>query len=117
MKFFIAVTDNDWFALLSRLQPDEVNFWNPGGVVFKALLPGQPFLFKLHAPLNAIVGGGYFVRWVQLAESTKNFSSLALVSPMRFKPINNYLAQQVIKNQSREAYYIHYVCTKTLFNR
>lgn len=66
MKFFIAVTDNDWFTLLSQLQPDEVNFWNPGGVGFKALLPGQPFLFKLHAPLNAIVGGGYFAHPTQL---------------------------------------------------
>ena len=38
---------------------DEVNFWQPsGGRRFHALEPGEPFLFKLHYPENAIVGGG-----------------------------------------------------------
>ncbi len=31
MKFWVGVTDRDWFDQLSRLQPDEVNFWQPGG--------------------------------------------------------------------------------------
>lgn len=40
---------------------DEVNFWQPSGTsVFGALNPGDPFLFKLHSPLNYIVGGGFF---------------------------------------------------------
>jgi len=39
----------------------EVNFWQPGGnTVFKALSPGDLFLFKLHSPNNYIVGGGFF---------------------------------------------------------
>ena len=62
MKGFIGVTDNDWFASLSQ-QPeiDEVNFWQPGGRSrFRSLSPGEPFLFKLHAPLHFIVGGGFF---------------------------------------------------------
>ncbi len=63
MRFWIGVTDNAWYDYLSELQPDEVNFWQPGGSsTFKAISPGEPFLFKLHSPLNYIVGGGYFLR-------------------------------------------------------
>jgi putative restriction endonuclease len=62
VKFWIGVTNNEWFNFLSQRQPDEVNFWQPGGTTFRALQPGEPFLFKLHSPLNYIVGGGYFVR-------------------------------------------------------
>jgi putative restriction endonuclease len=62
VKLFVAVTDNDWFRFL-RSQPelDEVNFWQPSGDrEFKALQPGEPFLFKLHSPENFVVGGGFF---------------------------------------------------------
>ena len=62
MKAFIGVTDQDWFQLL-RSQPsiEEVNFWQPSGnQLFKALKPGELFLFKLHSPNNFIVGGGFF---------------------------------------------------------
>ncbi|NLY75372.1 MAG: HNH endonuclease [Firmicutes bacterium] len=63
MKFYLAVTDNQWFHFLSNLHPDEINFWQPGGKTgFKAIEPGAPFLFKLHSPYNYIVGGGFFVR-------------------------------------------------------
>jgi putative restriction endonuclease len=31
--------------------------------MFRALLPGEPFLFKLNSPDNFIVGGGPFVRY------------------------------------------------------
>ena len=63
MKGFVGVTDNDWFSFLSQQQGiDEVNFWQPGGSrAFKSLNPGEPFLFKLHAPHHYIVGGGLFV--------------------------------------------------------
>ncbi|MGH7411673.1 MAG: HNH endonuclease [Candidatus Methylomirabilis sp.] len=62
MKAWVAVTDNDWFRFLrSRAPLDEVNFWQPGGGrLFKTLSPGEPFLFKLHAPENFIAGGGFF---------------------------------------------------------
>ena len=59
---WIRFTDNDWFAFLSR-QPGigEVNFWQPGGKMpFRVLKPGEPFLFKLHAPHHFIAGGGFF---------------------------------------------------------
>lgn len=63
MNIFIGVTDNSWFNYLANIQPDEVNFWQPSGrQVFKALEPNELFLFKLHSPLNYIVGGGIFVR-------------------------------------------------------
>jgi putative restriction endonuclease len=62
MKAFIGITDYDWFSYLSAIQGlDEVNFWQPSASTqFKALQPGEPFLFKLHSPQNYIVGGGFF---------------------------------------------------------
>lgn len=61
VRLVIAVTDSEWFTLL-RQQPllKEVNFWAPSGSNFRALQPGEMFLFKLHAPINKIVGGGIF---------------------------------------------------------
>jgi putative restriction endonuclease len=62
MKYCVAVTDNEWYRFLAAQLPDEVNFWRPGGGTrVRALQPGAPFLFKLHAPLNSIAGGGFFV--------------------------------------------------------
>lgn len=68
MKFFVAVTDYDWFQLLaSKSQLDEVNFWRPSSdAPFKALKTGELLLFKLHSPRNFIVGGGFFARFIQL---------------------------------------------------
>lgn len=68
MRFFIGVTDYDWFRFLAARAPvDEVNFWQPsGGVEFKALEPGGLFLFKLRHPHNVIVGGGFFAHWSAL---------------------------------------------------
>ncbi len=66
MNFYIGITDNDWFNYLKARMPDEVNFWRPGAQTFSALKLGEPFLFKLHAPRNYIVGGGFFVRYTRL---------------------------------------------------
>ena len=61
MNAYVAVTDGDWFRFLRSLKPEEVNFWRPSGKQgFRALVPGEPFLFKLHFPYNFIVGGGFF---------------------------------------------------------
>ena len=61
LKLFVGITDRDWYELLRQLPGlDEVNFWAPGGTAFKALDPGELFLFKLHAPDHYIVGGGVF---------------------------------------------------------
>ncbi|MFH1944550.1 MAG: HNH endonuclease [Acidobacteriota bacterium] len=74
MNFFIGVTDNNWFELLSSLSQknavDEVNFWQPSGSRrFQAITPGEPFLFKLHSPLNFIVGGGFFAHFSLLSST------------------------------------------------
>ena len=61
VKLVIAVTDGDWFEHLRRWPNlPEVNFWAPSGAEFRALQPGELFLFKLHAPRNFIVGDGVF---------------------------------------------------------
>src|SRR5271155_4446597 len=68
MRIFIAITDNNWFTLhASRSNVDEVNFWRPSPTAtFKVLQPGELMLFKLHAPLNFIAGGGFFTRFLHL---------------------------------------------------
>lgn len=61
MKFYLGVTDNNWFKFLSAINPEDINFWQPSGSVsFKLLQPGAPFLFKLKSPLNVIGGIGFF---------------------------------------------------------
>ena len=61
IKLVVAVTDDDWFETLRRTPNlDEVNFWSPSPANFRALQPDEFFLLKLHAPRNAIVGGGIF---------------------------------------------------------
>ncbi|MBA4140043.1 MAG: HNH endonuclease [Segetibacter sp.] len=61
MKFYLGVTDNDWFTFLSKIAPQDVNFWQPGGnLTFKILQQGAPFVFKLKSPYNAIGGIGFF---------------------------------------------------------
>ena len=66
MKFYVAITDLSWYSYLADQKPDEVNFWRPSGLdTFRAVDPGEPFLFKLHSPRNFIVGGGFFSRFTQ----------------------------------------------------
>lgn len=70
MKLFLANTDHDWYEFLRGIVPDEVNFWFPSGDTgFSALKPGEPLLFKAKAPFNAVIGGGYFVRYVRAPAS------------------------------------------------
>lgn len=67
MKFWVGVTDNNWFKFQSSNQADEVNFWQPGGrPAFKSAPTGMPFLFKLKRPHNHIAGGGFFVTFTTL---------------------------------------------------
>lgn len=71
MNAYVGITDYDWFNFLSqRPDLDEVNFWKPGGSSgFRALEPGGLFLFKLHAPRQFIVGGGYFAHFSRIPAS------------------------------------------------
>lgn len=67
MRYWLGVTDNDWFSFLSTAGVDEVNFWQPSGTPpFKSLEPGAPFLFKLKQPHNHVGGGGFFVSFTRL---------------------------------------------------
>jgi putative restriction endonuclease len=69
MNAFVALTDREWFDFLAaREEVDEVNFWqpHPWGGRFRALSRGEPLLFKLRAPVNAIVGGGFFEHYTTL---------------------------------------------------
>ena len=68
MRLLVAVTDNDWFALhASKTVVDEVNFWRPSPeATFKVLRPGELLLFKLRSPNDAIAGGGFYTRFLQM---------------------------------------------------
>lgn len=68
MKFWVGVTDNNWHKFLAKLQPDEVNFWQPNATPpFKGAPMGLPFLFKLRRPYNHIAGGGFFVTYSSMS--------------------------------------------------
>lgn len=70
MKFYVGITDYDWFITLQTEKCDEVNFWKPGGKTnFKVLDEGDLFLFKLHSPNDYIVGGGFFLKFSILPSS------------------------------------------------
>ena len=43
-----------------------MDFWSPSSKPLRALQPGEMLLFKLHAPDNFIVGGGFFTRFLRL---------------------------------------------------
>lgn len=61
INLVVAVTDYDWFRTLSQIpELSEANFWVPNPRNFRALQPGELFLFKLRAPYNKIVGGGIY---------------------------------------------------------
>jgi putative restriction endonuclease len=67
MKFYIGTTDLNWFNFLRQINPEDVNFWRPGGKTdFKVLSPGAPFLFKLKSPINAIAGIGFFSSYTRI---------------------------------------------------
>ncbi len=68
MKFYIGVTDMDWFRNLKTVGATEVNFWKPGTLGFYALDPGDLFLFKAKAKFGGkIIGGGFFDRYQRLS--------------------------------------------------
>jgi len=70
MKFYLGVTDNNWYNFLARQNSENVNFWRPGGLTpFKILASGAPFLLKLKSPVNAIGGIGFFSSYTSLPVS------------------------------------------------
>jgi len=111
MKFWVGVTDTNWFEYLAGINPDEVNFWKPSGQGFGAIELGAPFLFKLKGQTNKIVGGGFFIRAEQLplslawdAFGNKNGSSNLTdlrnkINSLRAKPEADPIIGCIILNQ------------------
>ena len=61
MKFYLGVTDNEWYSFLSNRKNEDINFWQPGGKTnFRVINEGAPFVFKLKSPMNAIGGVGFY---------------------------------------------------------
>lgn len=68
----MAPTDKGWFDFLRHRAKlgltDEINFWmpTPWNGAFRALSAGQPLLFKLKSPWNAVAGVGFFSHYTPL---------------------------------------------------
>jgi len=61
MEYYIGNTDLEWFNFLRAKEPEDINFWQPGGRLrFHILKPGAPFLLRLKSPINKIAGIGFF---------------------------------------------------------
>src|SRR3954451_23118942 len=59
VRLYIGNTDNEWFDFLAAQEPPaEVNFWQPSGLAFRAIRPGELFAFRLKSPRNRIGGVG-----------------------------------------------------------
>jgi len=65
VRAYVGVTDHDWYTFLAARQDlSEVNFWRPRDRRrFNAIIPGELFFFKTHAPESRIVGGGRLTGW------------------------------------------------------
>ena len=67
MKLYVGITDRDWFSFLRQRNAIEMNFWRPRNTSeFRAIQPGELFLFKTRYPNNRIVGGAFLVRHTTL---------------------------------------------------
>ncbi len=67
MKLYVGITDRDWFNFLRQRNAVEMNFWRPRHTSeFRAIQPGELFLFKSRYPSNRIVGGAFLVRHTTL---------------------------------------------------
>jgi putative restriction endonuclease len=67
MKLYLGNTDIEWYNYLSKINPEDINFWQPGSNSgFNVLKPGEPYLFRLKKPYNAIGGVGFFVSYTKL---------------------------------------------------
>ena len=75
--FYVGITDLEWLSLFRKdydtgKTEKYINFWTSGTRKFKALRPGDVFLFKLHNKKTdnengKIVGGGYFLYYEQIS--------------------------------------------------
>ena len=56
----MGLVERRWVERLRPHPPDDAALWTAAGRGFRALAPGDPYLFKLHAPDHAIVGGAFY---------------------------------------------------------
>ncbi len=77
MKFFVGVTDNQWFDVVSHIPGiDEVNFWQPGGgSSFKVL---APLVSRLETRRNPYAAGVRLPRPLASLDILEIFLLLAL---------------------------------------
>lgn len=78
-QFYVGITDTSWYSFLKENYSNgelgtQVNFWTSSTREFKAIGPGELFLFKIHNKKSTeekgeIVGGGYFTYYEQLSIS------------------------------------------------
>ncbi|WP_301486726.1 HNH endonuclease [Intrasporangium sp.] len=71
MKAYVFPTDSDWAAFL-RANPefDEVNFWLPSAVTFKALQVGDRFVYRSKSAVGGrLIGGGLYEGHVRMRVS------------------------------------------------
>lgn len=63
MDFYVGNTDLTWYRNLRNLHetPEDVNFWRPSRMEFKAIPVGAPFLLRLKSPIQMIGGMGTFM--------------------------------------------------------
>jgi putative restriction endonuclease len=68
VKYWVAVTDLDWFSYLAHRAPlEEVNFWQPSTSRPINLPPYAPWIFKLAVRHGGwVVGGGYFATYTTM---------------------------------------------------
>jgi putative restriction endonuclease len=66
VRTFVGLTERAWVERVAALAPVDAVLWRPHRRLFRALEPGEPYLLKLHAPWNAIVGAGRFVAAARL---------------------------------------------------
>ncbi len=75
MRAYVFPTDTRWARYLRALQqrdPEqtEANFWVPSGTTFRALSPGDRFLFRSKASEGGqIIGGGLYADYLRLRVS------------------------------------------------
>lgn len=102
MQMYVGITDYDWFEFLKERKATEVNFWKPGTQPFKALNENDLFLFKLHAPQNYIVGGGFFVKYSFLPTCLAWSAFGEKNGTKSLQELNTIISKYRIKNNIRE---------------
>lgn len=46
MKFYLGVTDTEWYNYLRTINPEDINFWQPGGSMEPRISDGAYCIFR-----------------------------------------------------------------------